>query len=210
MANSRNSSGVPRSEACAPRSSSIGQRASCCGRAGFCQLCLSCSSLTSACCRKMEPVLRFPLSLCVLCSRLRPAGLQELLLERVRAAAALLSPCLLRLGAEMVEGWKHKLCCLLACFLCMVTHEAHGRNFATVLPAAKSWLCNVQGFSSRESSDCALSSAGTSTRRAPGAGGKRSEPTRVCSPLVVFAAEYSCSSGHAVHQQHRRYVAATS
>ncbi|EOA95524.1 hypothetical protein Anapl_13056 [Anas platyrhynchos] len=52
----------------------------------------------------MEPVLRFPLSLCVLCSCLRPAGVQELLLERVHAAAALLPPRFLRLGAGMVEG----------------------------------------------------------------------------------------------------------
>lgn len=53
--------------------------------------------------------------------------MQELLLERVHAAAALLPPRFLRLAAGMVEGWKHKRC-LLACFLCMVIHEAHGRN----------------------------------------------------------------------------------
>lgn len=79
---------------------------------------------------------------------------------------------------------------------------------AVVLPAAKSLLCNGQGFSGRESSGSTLSSVGTSMRHVPGAGAQKSEPTCVCSPLLVFAADFSCSSGHTVHQQHRRYVTA--
>lgn len=149
----------------------------------------------------MEPVLRFPLSLCILCSCLRPAGAQELLLERVHAAAALLPPRFLRLGAGMVEGWKHKLCCLLACFLCMVMHEAHGRNLLRFCQQQNLCSAMVKGLAAGRV-QAALSSVGTSMRHMPGAGAKKSEPTRVCSPLLVFAADFSCSLGHTVHQQH--------